>query len=621
MVRVFRGVEFGESQKDLLLACARKDIDINVPFDELPKADQNFVIEGERRSGEYTDEDYEHDRWYGVRGFFRWLESKTYKMHVRVLLSRYRAYVTCPKCSGGRYQPEALNYKIVAAVYDRRDGDQRSPIQLTLPQFQALSISEARDLLRTIESSPADKTAQMLRDEICTRLNYLCEVGVGYLTLDRSTRTLSGGEVQRVNLTTCLGASLANTLFVMDEPTIGLHPRDVGQLVRVMHSLRDKGNTLLVVEHEEQIIRAADNLIDLGPGRGEHGGDLVWNGALSKFVRDGDVAPQSLTRDYLTGRKSIPVPKSRRKWTSSVKILGARAHNLKNIDVELPLGVFTCVTGVSGSGKSTLIHDVLYRNLLRAKGQSSDQEPGACKSITGTHRIGDVVMVDQSPLARTPRSTPILYLGLFDQVRELFAAQPEAMAQGLTAGAFSFNSGNGRCERCSGTGYEKIEMQFLSDLYVRCAECEGKRFQPHVLKVQLHGKSIHDVLELTISEAIQFFTRVDSCTQGFEWAQSARRSRAWLSAVGAAVEHLVRRRIATAEASATFVGRFRQRQSVHLRRANYRAAFRRCGDAAAIIPASCGSRAFARGDRAQSGGDQERRFDRRSRPRSWWCRR
>jgi excinuclease ABC subunit A len=554
VVRVFRGAEFGESQKDLLRACAREDIDINVPFEELPKSDQDFVIEGERRSGEYTDEDYEHHRWYGVRGFFRWLESKTYKMHVRVLLSRYRAYVTCPKCNGGRYQPEALNYKIVAAGSDRRNGARGAPQQLTLPQFQALSISDARDLLRAIECSPNDKTAQMLRDEICARLNYLCEVGVGYLTLDRSTRTLSGGEVQRVNLTTCLGASLANTLFVMDEPSIGLHPRDVGQLVRVMHNLRDKGNTLLVVEHEEQIIRAADNLIDLGPGRGEHGGDLVWNGPLDDFLaRDSAnpgsarilpsrtferqsssaeleekrfraqrssspqnaatstlqaCAPQSLTRDYLTGRKSIPVPKSRRKWTSSVKILGARQHNLKNIDVELPLGVFTCVTGVSGSGKSTLIHDVLYRNLLRAKGQSSDQKPGACKSMTGTHRIGDVVMVDQSPLARTPRSTPILYLGLFDQVRELFAAQPEAMAQGLTASAFSFNSGNGRCERCSGTGYEKIEMQFLSDLYVRCAECEGKRFQAHVLKVRLHEKSIHDILELTVSEAIGFFARL-----------------------------------------------------------------------------------------------------------------
>jgi len=545
VVRVFRGAEFGESQKDLLRACAREDIDINVPFEELPKVDQDFVIEGERRSGEYTDEDYEHDRWYGVRGFFRWLESKTYKMHVRVLLSRYRAYVTCPKCNGGRYQPEVLNYKCSATVPVARGriGKPEACATLTLPEFQGLSISDARDLLRTIEGSPDDKTAQMLRDEICARLNYLCEVGVGYLTLDRSTRTLSGGEVQRVNLTTCLGASLANTLFVMDEPSIGLHPRDVGQLVRVMHDLRDKGNTLLVVEHEEQIIRAADNLIDLGPGRGEHGGDLVWNGTLDEFIsRDGlrlgsagaspalarasrasgkafgeppktagesARAPESLTRDYLTRRKSIPLPKTRRRSGSCIKILGARQHNLKNIDVELPLGIFTCVTGVSGSGKSTLIHDVLYRNLLRAKGQSSDQETGACKSITGTHRIGDVVMVDQSPLARTPRSTPILYLGLFDQVRELFAAQPEAMAQGLTAGAFSFNSGNGRCERCSGTGYEKIEMQFLSDLYVRCAECEGKRFQPHVLKVRLREKSIHDVLELTISEAIQFFAQAD----------------------------------------------------------------------------------------------------------------
>jgi excinuclease ABC subunit A len=509
VVRVFRGAEFGESQKDLLRACAREDIDINIPFEELPKADQDFVIEGERRSGEYTDEDYEHDRWYGVRGFFRWLESKTYKMHVRVLLSRYRAYVTCPKCNGGRYQPEALNYKIrgtYAASHAVPGGAPET--LLTLPEFQALSISNARDLLRTSDNSPDDKTAKMLREEICARLNYLCEVGVGYLTLDRSTRTLSGGEVQRVNLTTCLGASLANTLFVMDEPSIGLHPRDVGRLVRVMHNLRDKGNTLLVVEHEEQIICAADNLIDVGPGRGEHGGELVWNGALHDFLGssgEGVRASQSLTRDYLTRRKFIPLPKCRRRWTSSIKILGARQHNLKNIDVELPIGVFTCVTGVSGSGKSTLIHDVLYRNLLLAKGQSSDQEPGACKSITGTHRIGDVVMVDQSPLARTPRSTPILYLGLFDQVRELFAVQPEAMAQGLTAAAFSFNSGNGRCERCSGTGYEKIEMQFLSDLYVRCAECEGKRFQPHVLKVQLDGKSIHDVLELTISEAIQFF--------------------------------------------------------------------------------------------------------------------
>jgi excinuclease ABC subunit A len=507
-VRVFRGEEFGESQKDLLRACAREEIDINLPFEELPKADQEFVINGEKRS-DGGDDEYEDDRWYGVRGFFRWAESKTYKMHMRVLLSRYRAYTTCPSCKGGRFQPDALNFKIssVAAVYDRRKNStdaHRAPLQLSLPEFAALSISDARDFLAKIDIPSSDSTAAMLRDEICARLNYLCEVGVGYLTLDRSTRTLSGGEVQRVNLTTCLGASLVNTLFVMDEPSVGLHPRDIGRLVRVMHNLRDRGNTLLVVEHEEQIIRAADNLIDIGPGRGESGGELVFNGKLEDLVLRGE----SLTADYLSSRKSIPIPKKRRKSKSSIKIAGAREHNLKNVDVDLPLGVFACVTGVSGSGKSTLVHDVLYRHLLQAKGQSSDQEPGACKSVSGAHRIREVVMVDQAQLARTPRSTPILYLGLYDRVRELFAAQPEAMSQGLTASAFSFNSGSGRCERCSGTGFEKIEMQFLSDLYVRCAECEGKRFQPHVLKIQLHGKSIHDLLEMTVSEAIRFFTQI-----------------------------------------------------------------------------------------------------------------
>ncbi len=542
VVRVFRGQEMGESQKDLLRACAREEIDVHRPFEELPRADQDFVINGEKRSGEYTDDDYENDRWYGVRGFFRWLESKTYKMHVRVLLSRYRAYVKCPSCDGGRYQPETLNYKTVAPVCDRRNGKTSPPAQLTLPEFAALSVADARDFLTRIELPSSDSTAEMLRNEICARLRYLCEVGVGYLTLDRSTRTLSGGEMQRVNLTTCLGASLVNTLFVMDEPSVGLHPRDVGRLVRVMHNLRDKGNTLLVVEHDEQIVRAADNLIDIGPGRGERGGELVFSGELDGFL-SGSAAPspirlgpiphiiaqrssksrfaasalaspverpihQSLTRDYLTGNKSIPLPKSRRKFSSVVKITSATEHNLKNVDVEVPLGVFTCVTGVSGSGKSTLIQDVLYRNLLRAKGQVSEHEPGACRSVTGTHRFEEIVMVDQSPLARTPRSTPILYLGLYDRVRDLFAATPEAEAQGLTASAFSFNSGTGRCERCNGTGFEKIEMQFLSDLFVRCAECEGKRFQPHVLKIRVHGKSIHEVLELTVTEAAAWFAQI-----------------------------------------------------------------------------------------------------------------
>ncbi len=313
VVRVFRGEEFGESQKDLLRACAREEIDVRIPFEELPKADQEFVIHGEKRSDGAEDE-YEDDRWYGVRGFFRWLESKTYKMHVRVLLSRYRAYTTCPKCNGGRFQPEALNYRIssVAAVSDRRtnknDGH-RPPLQLTLPEFAALSISDARKSLAAIDIAPGDSTAEMLRNEICARLSYLCEVGLGYLTLDRSTRTLSGGEVQRVNLTTCLGASLVNTLFVMDEPSVGLHPRDIGRLVRVMHNLRDKGNTLLVVEHEEQIIRAADNLIDIGPGRGERGGELVYSGGLNRFP--GWIG--SCARDAKQNRAAVdpPIPHRR----------------------------------------------------------------------------------------------------------------------------------------------------------------------------------------------------------------------------------------------------------------------------------------------------------------------
>jgi excinuclease ABC subunit A len=550
VVRAFQGQQFGESQKDLLRACAREEVDVRRPFEDLPKADQDFVINGEARDADTDVEELaENDRWYGVRGFFKWLESKTYKMHVRVLLSRYRAYTTCPDCNGGRFQPAALNYKLADTGYripDRQNlsaiRNPQSEIFRTLPEVALLSIADARRLFADLDLPPNDSTAVMLRNEVVTRLRYLCEVGLGYLTLDRSTRTLSGGEVQRVNLTTCLGASLVNTLFVMDEPSVGLHPRDVGRLVSVMHDLRNKGNTLLVVEHEEAIIRSSDHVIDIGPGRGERGGELVFSGELDEMlgsarasragfgaspkqsaddkVRAGEGAiapagagrgarsPESLTRDYLTGQKSIPVPKSRRKSTASIRITGAREHNLKNLDVEIPLGIFNCVTGVSGSGKSTLIHEVLYRNLLQAKGQPSEQEPGACKSVTGAHRIGDVVMVDQSMLARTPRSTPILYLGLYDRVRELFAAQPEAMAQGLTASAFSFNSGSGRCERCSGTGFEKIEMQFLSDLYVRCAECEGRRFQPHVLRVQLHGKSIHDVLQLTVSEAIEFFAQI-----------------------------------------------------------------------------------------------------------------
>jgi excinuclease ABC subunit A len=349
-----------------------------------------------------------------------------------------------------------------------------------------------------IPDADTDATACMLCDEVCSRLQYLVSVGLTYLSLDRPTRTLSGGEVERVNLTTCLGASLVNTLFVLDEPSIGLHPRDTGRLISVMKELRDKGNTLLVVEHEESVIRAADHLVELGPGRGEAGGDLVYSGPLSRLRK-------TLTADYLTGRKSIAVPKRRRTPRGWIAVEKATEHNLRGINADFPLGVFACVTGVSGSGKSTLVHDVLYRNLLEAMNLAGEETPGACDSIDGADQITQVVMVDQSPLSRTPRSTPALYLGVFEHIRELFAAAPDARAAGFTGSTFSFNTGNGRCERCGGSGFEKVEMQFLSDVFIRCPECEGRRYQPHVLAIQIDGKSIHEVLKLTVTAAIEFF--------------------------------------------------------------------------------------------------------------------
>jgi excinuclease ABC subunit A len=492
-VKPFQTDNGAQCQRDLLRACREHDIDTHTPFEDLPKADQDMVIFGEKRPGSApTDELADDDRWYGVKGFFDWLETKTYKMHVRVLLSRYRTYTLCSACRGGRFQPSTLNYKIAGH---------------TLPALAAMPVEKLAALMATLKDAIAkdDPNTEMLRNEVETRLRYLVEVGLGYLTLDRPTKTLSGGEVERVNLTTCLGASLVNALFVMDEPSVGLHQRDVGRLIRVMKNLRDKGNTLLVVEHEESVIRAADNLIELGPGRGEEGGGLVYNGPVNRI----EGVRESLTGDYLAGRKSIPVPKKRRTAKHWLEVKGAAEHNLHKIDVRFPLGLFTCVTGVSGSGKSTLVNDVLYENFQAQRGLSTDESTvGRCGKILGTQHIESIVLVDQSPLSRTPRSSPAVYLGAFDAIRELFAQVPEAAGAGLAAGSFSFNSGKGRCDRCAGNGFEKIEMQFLSDVFVRCPECDGKRYQPHVLKIKLDGKSIHDVLDSTVTEAIEFFTRL-----------------------------------------------------------------------------------------------------------------
>ncbi len=512
LVRPFQSSSHGESQLDLERAARKRGIDIHKPLDDYTPEERHWLIEGTDPDPEVA---YNRGEWYGVRGFFKWMESRSYKMHVRVFLSRYRAYTECGDCGGGRLKKEAYAFRVGPH---------------TIADLWRMPVSELHPLVQTWPLKEGDHAAKLLRDEIASRVSYMDRAGLGYLNLDRQTRTLSGGELQRVNLTTCLGASLVNTLFVLDEPSIGLHPRDIGRLIGVMEGLRDKGNTLLVVEHEEAVMHAADNLIDIGPGRGEKGGELVFNGPLEKLSK----TKGSLTGDYLFGRKSIPVPTERRKVLSAqssvlseskitrksktehsalstghLKIRSARQNNLRKLDADIPLHAFVCITGVSGSGKSTLVHDVLYRNLQKLRGEVCEDEPGRVGSISGWEQLGSVVMVDQSPLARTPRSTPAVFTGAFDHIRTLFAACDDAATQGIMPGFFSFNSGEGRCERCMGNGFEKIEMQFLSDLFVTCPECEGKRYKPHALKILLNGKSIHDVLSMTIDDAVPWFASIE----------------------------------------------------------------------------------------------------------------
>ncbi len=493
VVKAFGGAQYRECQRDLLRAARRAEIAVDIPFNELPRRDREWVLYGEGGPDADSEELWKEGMWYGVKGFFDWLEKKTYKMHVRVFLSRYRSAAECPACKGGRYQPETLRYR----VFDSANGDGR-----TLPELMGIPAERLLPLFASLKLPSGDSRAALLRDQITARLGYLVEVGLGYVTPDRTTRTLSGGEVQRVNLTSCLGAALVNTLFVLDEPTIGLHPRDTSRLVRTMETLRDRGNTLLVVEHEEAVIRTADYLVDIGPGRGEDGGHVVYAGPVEGALH----TQGSLTADYLAGRKVVPVPETRRcPGAGWITVTGATANNLRDLDACFPIGLFTCVTGVSGSGKSTLVHDVLHRNLARLRGEPLDEPPGPCRSIAGHEALRAVVMVDQSPLSRTPRSTPALYTGVFEAIRDLFAAQDDAVAAGFKPGDFSFNSGNGRCDRCGGAGFEKVEMQFLSDVQVRCPDCDGKRFLPSLLKVRLDGFSIHDVLEMPVTRAMDFF--------------------------------------------------------------------------------------------------------------------
>jgi excinuclease ABC subunit A len=490
VVRAFQGERGRECREDLLRCAGIRGVNPSIPFGDLSKTDQKWILYGEKSD---AGDNRQRGRWYGVQGFFDWLETKSYKMHVRVFLSRYRCYSTCKACRGARLQPEALNYRVNGR---------------TLPDFWAMPIvSLSAEVLQISgEKSPLDPTTSLILREIQNRLSYLVRVGLSYLNLDRTARSLSGGELQRVHLTTCLGASLVNTLFVLDEPSIGLHPRDTGRLIEIMESLRDAGNTVLVVEHEESVIRAADHVVDVGPGRGENGGELVYEGPPMETPVEG-----SLTSQYLSGQLEIKVPLKRRKPNRAqmLRIIGATQNNLKKINIDIPLARLVCISGVSGSGKSTLLHDVVYRNLVRDRGEVTDEPPGRVKAIRGAGQIGEIVLVDQSPLSRTPRSTPVVYVGAFEHVRALFAETPDARAAGHKPGYFSFNSGSGRCGRCSGNGFEKIEMQFLSDLYVRCPECEGKRYTRATLEILFENKSIHDILEFTVESALVFFKARD----------------------------------------------------------------------------------------------------------------
>ncbi len=477
-----------ECQQDLIRHCKKRKIPTDRPFQELTAAQQRFIIDGEGGKNESGEELWKRGGWYGVKGFFKWLESKSYKMHVRVLLSRYRAYLPCHVCQGSRFQPTTLHYHLIHPKSGKRN----------LAQINQMPLREAHTFFETLPLPDQDGATEQLHREIVTRLQYLIEVGLNYLTLDRASRTLSGGEIERVNLTSCLGNSLVHTLFVLDEPSIGLHPRDNHQLVRVLHRLRDRGNTVVVVEHDEAIMEAADHLLDLGPGRGELGGEITFSGSPEALYQ----SKTSLTGAYLRGDKFIPLPKTRRAPDSEfqLRIQNATTHNLKGIDIQIPLGRFVVLTGVSGSGKSTLLHEVLFPRLQQAI------KSNAIEGIEGATFLTEVIRVDQSPLTKTPRSNAALYLGIYDDIRQLFAQTEMAKLEGLTSSSFSFNAGTGRCERCSGTGAERVEMQFLADVFVTCPVCEGKRFHPHTLAIQYRGKSIHDLLETTVHEACEFFS-------------------------------------------------------------------------------------------------------------------
>jgi len=460
-------------------------IPLDVPWSELDAEQQKLVVDGE-------------GKFPGVRGFFNHLERKKYKLHVRVFLSRYRGYSVCTTCGGARLRPEAQQVKINGR---------------NICEVCSMTVEQASDFFQSLELRPQEAAiADKLLVEIGERLRFLNDVGLEYLTLDRLASTLSGGEAQRIQLATSLGSRLVGTLYVLDEPSIGLHSRDTHRLIKILHNLRDLGNTILVVEHDPDIMKSSDRILDLGPGAGENGGKVIATGTYAEIKKN----PASLTGRYLAEDLRIQLPNNRRKpGPQSIEIRGARAHNLKSIDLKIPLGMIVAITGVSGSGKSSLLHDVLYQALVNAKKQTNGSQPPApyWDSIEGADYLDDVVLVDQSPIGRTPRSNPVTYIKAFDGIRDLFASLPESQKRGFSAGHFSFNIPGGRCETCQGDGTVTVEMQFLADVELVCEECKGTRYKPQVLDVRYRGKNIHEVLNLTVKEALKFFAEAPKITE------------------------------------------------------------------------------------------------------------
>ncbi|AIL33169.1 excinuclease ABC subunit UvrA [Basilea psittacipulmonis] len=517
-VKPFQTPTFKSCQTDLEKYAAKHHIRLDIPWEDLSQEEKDWVINGDP---EWKNNKSWKTQWYGLARFFADLESASYKMHVRILLSKYRSYTICQDCKGSRLKPQANLWRLGDEVVTDlpKNWTHFMPVQATwstetLKQLPGLNLFDLMQLpldrlkaffLHLSNSQHFDKAMELPLNEVNHRLQYLCDVGVGYLNLDRQSRTLSGGEVQRINLTTALGTSLTNTLFVLDEPSIGLHPHDTQKIIQVLKRLKNNGNTLVVIEHDPQIMVAADRLLEIGPGPGERGGEIVFDGTPEDLRQ-----ANTLTGEYLSGIKSVEAPRPQPVTPNTPKIIlqGARANNLKNIEVSFPLQRLVCITGVSGSGKSTLIQDVLYPALLKKRGKPAEGQL-EYDQILGDEQLADVILVDQSPIGKTARSNPASYVGAFDAIRKLFALAPLSVERGYTAGTFSFNSGNGRCPTCGGSGFEHIEMQFLADVYLRCPDCNGKRFKDEVCEVTLshlgQSASIDEVLDMTVNEALDFF--------------------------------------------------------------------------------------------------------------------